>query len=441
VRQPWSDGPSASQREPAASQPAAQDAVTASRPDQRIDAVADLRFAALDGWRGTAALVVCLYHLGVLGTFYDVSLVRNGGYFVEFFFVLSGFVLAHAYASALRDRISLAAFIVRRVGRLWPLHAFTLGLLVAYEVVKWSALRYADLRAGAGAFVGETGLYALALNTFLLHGLGTFPMPTWNVPSWSISAEFFTYLLFGWICFRVYGRLSLAALAIALMAGALAAFLLQVQGAAWLRAAFPICVCNFFLGVAAYGAFRQIRSRVRLPWAYLEIVALLLIGLAFEFAWLHELVIVLPLLFAAIIIVFAFEEGQVSRVLCTGVFQQLGKISYSIYLVHFVILTGLNGGSRVLEQILHRKLRIGMDVAGRPVDVLAVGPLWAGDLVALCYIAAVVGVATATYHFVERPWQKRFDAWAFRMQQARRLTAHVGQGCCPRSTEDARSYP
>jgi hypothetical protein len=439
VTQTWSDDPGAGQREAATRQPGAQDGLTAPRPDQRVDAGADLRFAALDGWRGTAALVVCLYHLSVLGTFYDVSLVRNGGYFVEFFFVLSGFVLAHAYAGSLRDRISLAAFIVRRVGRLWPLHAFTLGLLVAYEVIKWSALRFADLRAGAGAFVGETGLHALILNTFLLHGLGTFPMPTWNVPSWSISAEFFTYLLFGWICFRVYGRLSLVALAIALTAGGVAAFLLQVQGAAWLRAAFPICVCNFFLGVAAYGAFRYIRSRVRLPWAYLEIVALLLIGLAFEFAWLHELVIVLPLLFAGVIIVFAFEEGQVSRVLCTGGFQYLGKISYSIYLVHFVIITGINGGSRVLEQILHRKLRIGMDVAGRPVDVLAVGPLWMGDLVALCYIAAVIGVATGTYHFVERPWQKRFDAWAFRMPRSRRLTAFVGRGR-PRRAEDARSY-
>lgn len=81
-----------------------------------------------------------------------------------------------------------------------------------------------------------------------------------------------------------------------------------------------------------------------------------------------------------------------------------------------------------------------MDVAGRPVDVLAVGPLWMGDLVALCYIAAVIGVATGTYHFVERPWQKRFDAWAFRMQRSRRLTARVG-GRCPRRAEDARSCP
>lgn len=399
-----------------------------------------MRFAALDGWRGIAALVVCLYHLGVLGTFYDLSIVRNGGYFVEFFFVLSGFVLTHAYANALQDRISVAAFIVRRVGRLWPLHACTLALLVAYEIGKWSALRFANLRAGADAFTGDTGLPALILNVFLMHGLGTFSTPTWNVPSWSISAEFFTYLLFAWVCYRARNHLSTTALAISLAAGALAAFILNVQDAPWLRTSLLVCVCNFFLGVTAYGAFSRFRDRVRLPWASLEIAALPLIGLAFGVAWLHDLVFVLPLLFAGIIIVFAFEAGPVSRLLCTRPFQYLGQISYSIYLVHFVIITGLNGGSRVLGQILHKNLRISMDVAGSPVDVLALGPLWTGDLVALVYIAVVIRVSGWTYRFVERPFQTRFDAWAKRMQRERRLASILGQGRRARRVEKMRSY-
>jgi peptidoglycan/LPS O-acetylase OafA/YrhL len=51
-------------------------------------------------------------------------------------------------------------------------------------------------------------------------------------------------------------------------------------------------------------------------------------------------------------------------------------------------------------------------------DALTVGPLWAGDLVARCSVAAVIGIATGTYHCVERPWLKRFDASAKRMQRA-----------------------
>ena len=71
----------------------------------------EARFAALDSWRGIAALLVALLHFRFLGHFYSLDFVRNSWLFVDFFFVLSGFVITHAYADYMPDheQISLVA--------------------------------------------------------------------------------------------------------------------------------------------------------------------------------------------------------------------------------------------------------------------------------------------------------------------------------------------
>jgi hypothetical protein len=52
------------------------------------------RFEALDGWRGICACLVVLFHFHGFSPIYSVELVRNSYLFVDFFFVLSGFVIA-----------------------------------------------------------------------------------------------------------------------------------------------------------------------------------------------------------------------------------------------------------------------------------------------------------------------------------------------------------
>jgi peptidoglycan/LPS O-acetylase OafA/YrhL len=77
-----------------------------------------MRFEALDGWRGLCALAVALIHLEFAGQFYDVSFVRNSYLFVDFFFVLSGFVITHSTWGRINTSESLFGFVLKRFARL-----------------------------------------------------------------------------------------------------------------------------------------------------------------------------------------------------------------------------------------------------------------------------------------------------------------------------------
>ena len=63
-----------------------------------------VRFEVLDAWRGIAALLVAVYHFQTMHHAAFLPFVRNSYLFVDFFFVVSGFVIAHAYAGRLETR-------------------------------------------------------------------------------------------------------------------------------------------------------------------------------------------------------------------------------------------------------------------------------------------------------------------------------------------------
>ena len=60
-----------------------------------------IHFGVLDSWRGVAALLVALFHLNILSSIYSLHFIRNSYLFVDFFFVLSGFVISHSYGHRL----------------------------------------------------------------------------------------------------------------------------------------------------------------------------------------------------------------------------------------------------------------------------------------------------------------------------------------------------
>jgi peptidoglycan/LPS O-acetylase OafA/YrhL len=70
------------------------------------------RYVVLDGWRGIYAILVALFHCPLYWHGWDTLFVRGSWLFVDFFFVLSGFVIAHAYAGKLSSSRDLFAFLI-----------------------------------------------------------------------------------------------------------------------------------------------------------------------------------------------------------------------------------------------------------------------------------------------------------------------------------------
>ncbi|RYY08441.1 MAG: acyltransferase, partial [Alphaproteobacteria bacterium] len=152
---------------------------------------------ALTSLRGLAAMAVVLQHFSATAqqnaSGWIPSIVPHGYMAVDFFFVLSGFIMSYTYLAAF-ETAGLRAygpFLWKRVARIFPL-GIAITLIIA-------------LLGTAAAPFGLTGLFyrlppETGLGTLivinLLHLQGLMPDYNLNDPSWSVSVELGAYLLF-----------------------------------------------------------------------------------------------------------------------------------------------------------------------------------------------------------------------------------------------------
>src|SRR5271166_1046431 len=153
---------------------------------------AGARYVALDAWRGVAALMVALHHFPTNSSIYGLALVRNAYLFDDFFFVLSGFVIAANYQDRIARGFNIRRFMLLRIGRLYPLHFVMLLAFALTETL--FALSGSVSDSGRDFFSGSTSPWALATNLLLIQSLGFNDGLTLNGVAWSISAEMWMYL-------------------------------------------------------------------------------------------------------------------------------------------------------------------------------------------------------------------------------------------------------
>lgn len=90
--------------------------------------MAQHRFQVLDSFRGIAAVFVVIHHMHYQGSITEFSFFKESSLFVEFFFVLSGFVLTHAYA--FKSQLVFKDFFIARTFRIMPLHIIMLFVYI-----------------------------------------------------------------------------------------------------------------------------------------------------------------------------------------------------------------------------------------------------------------------------------------------------------------------
>lgn len=368
------------------------------------------RFESLDGLRGVFAVAVVVFHAGFASHLFPLPVVRALYLCVDFFFVLSGFVIAYAYADRLTDRDATRGFVLRRIGRVWPLHIAMLAVLIVVECAKLALTRTLGVEQESGMpFTGSTSLYAIVTNIVLLQSFDLHASTTWNYPSWSISAEFGAYLLFALICVLAR-RWSLWVAAGVVVAATLTIVLVSKTGMdltyhlGAVRAALGFC-----LGWLVQAAYRITPSRAG---SSVELGLLAVLLGYFSIAGTSALSFVAPFLFAVAIYFFAGGNGVVTRALRSRPLQVLGRLSYSIYMTHAVVLIGIGLAANLAERLLHRTLLVPASEVFGPAfgnaRLLVAGGPWAMDLATLAVVLVVIALSTLTYRWIETPGQRIF---------------------------------
>ena len=307
------------------------------------------RYEALDGWRGIAALAIAFYHVPIAHPLRDFDFWKNMEFFVDFFFVLSGFVIMHAWGARLATPQDATRFMTRRFWRIWPLHIAVLSIFVIIEVLKLAAGFMVSLPVDDAPFTQGRSIAALISNIGLVQSLNLHGGTTWNGPAWSISVEFWAYALFALL--MVLARGKTAALALVVVVSVMILFWLSpnlmfsTHDFGLFRATY-----GFFVGVLAYRLCGYSESAPSGTGLEITAIGSMLIWLILTGANFTSLFA--PIVFAGVVIVFANSAGSLNRFVTSKPVQALGLWSYSIYLVHVLLFYCMRLALVLAEKVL-----------------------------------------------------------------------------------------
>lgn len=335
----------------------------AGRADGSLDASAGharaprSQIRALTGIRIVAALWVVLFHIrGNIASdlpALDVvigPLIAHGELGVDLFFALSGYVLALNYTSQMGpafNRLAAAKFYWARLARVWPV--FFLTLLVAGL---WHGVLM-GVGAGDPVLPRDYSVDSFLRQTLLvaLWGENDFDRLMWNGPSWSVSAEAFAYALFPLLALLFYriGRVvtSRTAIVLAIVAALPVSLFVGAFGMMYFERSWMLrIVCGFVAGALMYEATRRATltdGQRRLAGHTSLAIVVLVVALCYAtdaIGAAHLLPMISPL-FVVLIGLLAVGEGSIVRLLSTRAFVTGGAASYSVYMVHMLVIEPL----------------------------------------------------------------------------------------------------
>lgn len=354
------------------------------------------RFVVLDSFRGLFALFVVLFHMHIVSSLTEVSFFRGSTIFVEFFFVLSGFVMSYGYGY--REELNFKKFLISRTFRLFPLHIAMLGCFLVLEIGRFIAFKN-GITFNYQPFTGNRALSEVIPNLLLIQSWSNYFDPlSFNSPSWSISIEFYMYLIFYMtlVAFRkTKVFIWLLILLISLTLGMAGSNVLTQQALRGLSC--------FFSGSLVYLAFRKLHEKIKLnylTWSVIEFVDMVLIFLLVSFKFPNKNVFAI-ILFGVSIFVFAFENGVISKLLIKELFRLFGELSYSIYMVHAFILACVLSALLIVGKITDNNLTPTIN----GVRYFDLGTPILNNTLVFIILLTVIIMSIITHKYIEKPGQ------------------------------------
>ncbi len=306
-----------------------------------------MRITKLDGLRGLFSMMIVIYHYPpefIPSFIHNSFIVANSHLFVDFFFVLSGFVITYNYNNLLNTKTELGIFVLKRFIRLYPLLLYTtLVFLFVTLGVKILLPEFAKNKDSFLPAILDTVSTLTFFNSTPVFddnfGGNKYGM---NYPSWSISAEMFAYLFFGGITLWAVQKRKSIILASSVLIGMiflLVKILMKIEG----NYDFVRAILSFNIGYFVYlYSKRDITINKGLEIG----LTVFFFGLFYAAFVVKEQQLlktiieacVIPVFFGLSIFTLIQTDGVVSKLMETRLFQFLGKISYSVYLNHAILV-------------------------------------------------------------------------------------------------------
>lgn len=301
-------------------------------------------YVILDGLRGVAAIMVLFFHLLEAHATSHFDQIINHGYLaVDFFFILSGFVIGYAYDDRWKG-MSLKAFFTRRLIRLQPM--IVIGVLIGGVLFYF----------GTGENVGQTSIGMLLI--CVVAGCLLLPLPLsmdirgWtemypvNGPQWSLFFEYIANILYA----LVFRRFSKGVLSICVfLAGCLTIHFLFNSAHGDVVGGWDLTVNGIYIGMTrllypflAGLLLARLNLSIRIPQAFWVCTVMIVLLLAMprfgseSTLWMNALYeCVCILLLFPLIVILGSSQKTLNGGAADAVCALLGRISYPLYLVHY----------------------------------------------------------------------------------------------------------
>ena len=384
-------------------------------------------FSNLTPLRGIAALLTVIFHVSLMaGPLVNHTQVLSRMYLmVDFFFVLSGFIMYHVYGDLFSGEVTMPAFkkfTIARFARVYPLHFITLLYTVTlfYVSAKLGIPKVPVLQV-------ENSGYSIITNLLLLQSMNLHHWFSWVHASWSISTEWWAYMVFPFLVMP-FSKLS--------SAGKIAVTLLCFGGYLFITfiiipiVPFPAeipfvkispaslsvnvgyqfgfirCLCGFVLGMMMYQGFKADWGKKMLGNGYVFLLAVLGMFLSMHFG-LPDAVTIGFLPF--VLLSAAYGSPSINKILSVNPLQKIGDWSFSIYLVHQPLLFTIGSIISYYNPVNPNNPSAG------PTPAPSLFVAWA---ICVGFIALTLFVSSLTYRFWEVPARKWINAKSTKREYA-----------------------
>jgi peptidoglycan/LPS O-acetylase OafA/YrhL len=369
--------------------------------------------------RGIAALLTVIFHIDLfMGNALvhpSASAVMGRMYLmVDFFFILSGFIMCYVYGDRFSAQVKwtdFKKFTIARFSRVYPLHFSMLVLLIVIlYLFGLKGINNPILQV-------ENSVYSVITNILLLHSMNLHSWFTWVHASWSISTEWWAYMLFPFLVAPFFGLKSRGRLLVCLLCFAgyfcIMYFLvplviypkempfLKMDRSMWsINVAYDYgfvrCLCGFILGMMMHHAYRDNWGKKLLGNGWV-LILLTLTFLACMHFNLPDIITVS--FFPLILLSAAYGSEGINKLFITRPLQRLGDWSFSIYLVHQPILITVFYTLSMLNP-------------QKPGEQPPLPPLWMAWTLCVVLIVLVLFFSRLSYLFIENPARRWLNSKA-----------------------------